>query len=88
MTNKSRPIKVIKADEPWNYIHLVDGTIIKTRHIVLAVLQILDDNGNPVIDNTGAAQYAVGHNSIQVVESSPMIEERQAEQKPQIKGMN
>lgn len=77
MTNKSRNIKVKSADEPWNYITLFDGTVLKTRHIVTAVLQVLNENGEPVVDQNGVAQYMIAHNMIIVIESSPMIEERQ-----------
>jgi len=81
-TNKSRLVKVKSADEPWNYIHLVDGTVITTRHIVIGVLQVLDESGNPIVDATGAIQYGVAYNIIVCVESSPMIEERQIDISP------
>ena len=74
MTNKSRNIKVKSADEPWNFITLVDGTILKTRHIVIAVLQVLNEDGSPVVDNAGATSYMIAHNMIVAIESSPMIE--------------
>lgn len=77
MNNKTRSIQVLSADEPWCFIALADGTVIKTRHIVTAVLQVLDDNGNPVIDDSGCARYAIGENLIVVIDQSPMIEERQ-----------
>lgn len=76
-TTKTRNIKVTKADEPWNFIHLIDGTIIKTRHIVVGVLQLLNNDGNPIVDETGCVQYAIQHNMIVIIEHSPMIEERQ-----------
>lgn len=88
MTNKSRNIKVIKADEPWNFITLADGTVLKTRHIVMAVLQVLNEDGSPLVDQTGAASYMIAHNLIVCVESSPMIEKRQAPLGNFGKGMN
>ena len=74
---KTRPIQVLSADEPWMMIKLADGTILKHRKIIVGVLQLLDDDGNPVINELGMGQYAVQAQEIQIVEHSPMIEERQ-----------
>ena len=73
---KSRPVQVLSSDEPWMYISLADGTVIKHKVIIMGVFQVLHDDGNPVIDNTGCAQYAIRTQSCQIVDSSPMIEER------------
>jgi hypothetical protein len=74
---KTRPVAIAKVDEPWMFIHLADGTVLKHRRIVTGALQLLDDNGEPVIDENGMGQYALQCHDIQIVESSPMIEERQ-----------
>ena len=74
---KTRPIQVLSADEPWMMIRLADGTVLKHRKIIVGVLQLLDDDGNPVINELGMGQYAVQAQEIQMVEHSPMIEERQ-----------
>jgi hypothetical protein len=80
MPDKSRPVQVTKADEPWCYVHLADGTILKHRPIVMGVIQMLDEKGEPKIDENGCNIYAAKLNVIQMVEHSPMIEERQPAQ--------
>ena len=83
MSNKSRNIKVTKADEPWNFITLADGTVLKTRHIVTGVLQVLNEDGSPLVDHTGAASYMIAHTMIVAVEDSPMISERDVTSYPE-----
>lgn len=74
---KSRSVQVLKSDEPWMYITLADGTVIKHKSIIMGVLQILDDNGNPLVDDTGCAQYMIQRQVCQIIDQSPMIDERQ-----------
>ena len=86
---KSRSVQVLKSDEPWMYITLVDGTVIKHKIIIMGVIQLLDNNGNPITDNAGCGVYAININHCQIIEQSPMIEERQVEQVPTTnKGLN
>jgi hypothetical protein len=75
--SKTRSIAIVRVDEPWMFVHLADGTILKHRRIVMGALQLLDDNGEPIIDDAGIGQYALQCHDVQIVESSPMIEERQ-----------
>ena len=86
--SKSRSVQVLKSDEPWMFITLADGTVIKHKVIIMGVLQVLDDLGNPVVDNTGVGQYLIQSHSCQIIDSSPMIEERQVENKSATKGLN
>jgi hypothetical protein len=73
---KSRPVQILKTDEPWMYITLADGTVIKHKLVIMGVIQILDDNGNPFVDQTGCCCYAIQTHSCQIIDQSPMIEER------------
>lgn len=77
--HKSRSVKVKSSEEPWMFVHLEDGTIIKHRIIVVGVIQVLNDDLTPFIDETGCGVYAIQGRPIQVIEHSPMIEERQKE---------
>ena len=49
-------VKVTKADEPFSYITLEDGTTITIRNNILQVIRLIDrwdDNGNPMYNITG-----------------------------------
>jgi hypothetical protein len=74
---KTRSIKVISADEPWMIVKIADGTTIKFRTIVMGALQLLHDNGEPIVNEDGTGQYGLQCQQVQIIESSPMIEERQ-----------
>ena len=74
---KSRPVKVIKADEPWCFVHLEDGTIIKFRPVVMGCIQLLNEDMSPIMDDQGCCAYGLQIHNAQIIEHSPMIEERQ-----------
>ena len=57
-------VKVTKADEPFSYITLEDGTTVTTRTTVLQVVRFVDrwdDKGNP--------RYSISLNGITTINS-------------------
>ena len=55
-------VKVVKADEPFTYITLEDGSEITMRNTVARVLRYKntwDENGNPIYDIQGSGYVTI-----------------------------
>ena len=59
---KSKQIEPTHVEEPWTIIHLPDGDKIKCKHVVIGVMQMLNEDGTPKLLEDGATRmYGVVH---------------------------
>lgn len=72
---KSKQIEPTHVEEPWTIIHLPNGDKIKCKHVVIGVMQILDEAGNPKLLEDGTRMYGVIH-SQPIVGLLPKEEQR------------
>lgn len=55
----NRAITGWTADEQWTAIKLFDGSVIRVKTVVVAVVQPLDDAGEALLDDFGNPRYLV-----------------------------
>lgn len=67
------PIDIKSVDEPWTIINLVDGTIIRTKMVIVSCHAIYDMTGNQVKLPDGQLAYAIAHAMVNNVISSPTL---------------
>lgn len=56
---KSKQIEPTHVEEPWTIIHLPNGDKLKVKHIIMGVLMMLDESGNPKKNEDGSTVYGV-----------------------------
>lgn len=62
------PVEIVKTDEPWCEVILVNGDIIRYKLVVNQVLQQMSNDGKPLKDDLGSNVYGI--RSVTVVQTA------------------
>ncbi len=60
---KSKQIEPTHVEEPWTIIHLPNGDKLKCKHVVVAVIMLLNEDGSSKINEDGSIMYGVIHSN-------------------------
>lgn len=69
---KQVSIPITKADEPRSTVVLANGAVLIIRTVVMAVYQIMNDDGSPLIGSDGKYQFGLNSSTLVVVDKEPV----------------
>jgi hypothetical protein len=56
---KTKQIEPTYVEENWSYVHLPNGDKLKYKHVVLGIIQQLDEKGVPKFLEDGTPMYGI-----------------------------